>query len=92
MLKPCSRTTRSTTSRVCGETSGRPLITRETVAIETPAARAISRIVALDWSPLPSLRAILAFKHNPTGNGYGIAAQIEKSFLRQPLDFGVTKC
>jgi len=34
------------------------LITRETVAIETPAARAISRIVALDWSPLPSWRAL----------------------------------
>jgi predicted dehydrogenase len=36
------------------------LITRETVAIETPAARAISRIVALDCSPLPVLQIGLA--------------------------------
>jgi hypothetical protein len=42
------------------------LITRETVAIETPAARAISRIVALVWSPLPSFRAIrrIQAQHN----------------------------
>src|SRR3954465_7046210 len=37
--------TRETSSRVSGETSPRPLSTRETVAIETPAAWATSRIV-----------------------------------------------
>ena len=37
VVKPCSRTARSTASRVSGATSGRPLRTRETVAIETPA-------------------------------------------------------
>jgi hypothetical protein len=41
VANPCSRTTWSTASRVSGATSGRPLITRETVAIETPAALAI---------------------------------------------------
>src|ERR687891_343542 len=51
VLKPCSRTARSTASRVSGATSGRPLRTRETVAIETPAALATPRMVAR----LPSL-------------------------------------
>ena len=50
VLKPCSRTARITASRVSGATSGRPLRTRETVAIETPAALATPRIVArLPW-------------------------------------------
>ena len=51
MLNPCSRTTRSTVSRVLGETSGRPFRTRETVAIETPAASAMSRIVGGPFWP-----------------------------------------
>jgi len=46
VLKPWARTTCSTVSRVSGATSGRPLSTRETVAIETPARSAMSRIVA----------------------------------------------
>ena len=46
VLKPCSRTTCSTVSRVPAATSGRSLRTRETVAIETPARSAMSRIVA----------------------------------------------
>ena len=46
VVKLCWRTTSSTASRVSGATSGRPLSTRETVAIETPAARAMSRMVA----------------------------------------------
>ena len=46
IAKPWSRTTRRTVSRVSGATSGRSLRTRETVAIETPAALATSRIVA----------------------------------------------
>ena len=50
VLKPCSRTARRTASRVSGATSGRPLRTRETVAIETPAALATPRMVArLPW-------------------------------------------
>lgn len=35
----------STRSRVCGATSDRPLITRETVGTETPANRAIIAMV-----------------------------------------------
>ena len=46
VLKRWSRTARRTASRVAGATSGRPFRTRETVAIETPAALATSRIVA----------------------------------------------
>ena len=46
VVKLWARATRRTASRVAGETSGRPLITRETVATETPAASATSRIVA----------------------------------------------
>ena len=45
-VKPWSRTTRSTAPRVSAATPGRSLSTRDTVAIETPAALAISRIVA----------------------------------------------
>src|SRR5215218_2937051 len=52
VLNPWSRTTRSTASRVSGATSGRPLSTRETVAIDTPAALATSRIVALGLDEL----------------------------------------
>ena len=37
--------------RVLGETSGRPFRTRETVAIETPAASAMSRIVGGPFWP-----------------------------------------
>jgi hypothetical protein len=37
----------STAARVPGETSGRLLITRETVCVETPHMRAISLIVIL---------------------------------------------
>jgi hypothetical protein len=55
VLKPRARTTSSTASRVFGATSGRPLRTRDTVAIETPAALAISRIVA---RALPSVAAM----------------------------------
>src|SRR5947208_12248593 len=53
---------RSTDSRVSAETSGRPFKTRDTVAIETPAALAMSRIVARGRSaPLPlSVRASIA--------------------------------
>ena len=47
VVKPCWRTTSSTASRVSGATSGRSLSTRDTVAIETPAILAMSRIVAL---------------------------------------------
>ena len=46
VLKPCSRTTWSTVSRVSGATSGRSFRTRDTVAIDTPARSAMSRIVA----------------------------------------------
>jgi hypothetical protein len=43
--KPRSRTAPRTLSRVAAATSGRPFITRDTVAIDTPAVRATSRIV-----------------------------------------------
>ena len=43
--KPSSRTAPRTLSRVAVATSGRPFITRDTVAIDTPAVRATSRIV-----------------------------------------------
>ena len=42
---PRSCTTRSTAARVSGATCGCRLSTREIVATETPASRAISRIV-----------------------------------------------
>ncbi len=45
-VKPWSRTTRRTAPRVSAATPGRSLSTRDTVAIETPAALAISRMVA----------------------------------------------
>ena len=53
-VKPWSRTTRSTAPRVSAATPGRSLRTRETVAIETPAALAISRMVARAF-PLSSV-------------------------------------
>ena len=53
-LKLCSFTTRSTVSRVSGETSPRPFTTRETVAIETPANSAISRIVTRAFRGRPA--------------------------------------
>ena len=42
------RISRWTASRVSADTSGRSLITRETVATETPAMRAMSRIVGFE--------------------------------------------
>ncbi len=51
VVNPWSRTARITASRVAGATSGRPLRTRETVAIETPAALATSRIVDRAFAP-----------------------------------------
>ena len=55
VAKPWARTAASTASRVFGETSGRPLRTRETVAIETPAASATSRIVARACAISPTI-------------------------------------
>ena len=52
--KLSARTCSITASRVSGETSGRSLTTRETVATETPARRATSRIVARP-GPFPVL-------------------------------------
>ncbi len=43
--KPCSAMAASIVRRVSGDTSGRLLITRETVCVETPVMRAISLIV-----------------------------------------------
>src|SRR2546423_893135 len=58
-----SRTARRTASRVAGAPSGRPLSTRETVAIETPAALATSRIVEQALMPRSSSDAIVLSKH-----------------------------
>src|SRR5438105_4589558 len=66
-----------TTRRVSGATSPRPLRTRETVAIETPARSAISRIVILgsgrsgtgsDTSPLKQVPE--RFGNNRAKYGY----------------------
>ena len=46
---PCSAIAASTAARVSGDTSGRLLITRETVWTDTPVMRAISLIVTLCW-------------------------------------------
>jgi hypothetical protein len=56
------------------------LITRETVAIDTPAAWAISRMVALVWSPLPSFRAMAGIQAHSTGNGYTGTAPSGRNF------------
>src|SRR5438067_523718 len=62
-----------TSSRVSGETSPLPLRTRETVAIETPASSATSRIVTRDGRLLPSrvgsARAIAPLKQVPEHSG-----------------------
>ena len=47
--KPCRAIAASTAARVSGDTSGRLLMTRETVCTETPVMRAISLIVTLCW-------------------------------------------
>jgi len=55
--KPTDVIAASTAWRVAGDTSGRLLMTRETVCIETPHMAAISRIVTLCWRgmvPTPS--------------------------------------
>ena len=46
---PCCAIAASTEARVSGDTSGRLLMTRETVWTETPVSRAISLIVTLCW-------------------------------------------
>ena len=46
---PCSAMAASTERRVSGDTSGRLLMTRETVWVETPVIAAISLIVTLCW-------------------------------------------
>src|SRR4051794_9153423 len=74
--KPCSWTTFSTASRVSGATSGRSLSTRETVAIETPAALATSRIVVRGFGSEVSAEAI------------GVSGQeIDRKRLRQTAPF-----
>ena len=60
-----SRTTWRTDSRVSGATSGRSLRTRETVAIETPARSAMSRIVARPRKRCSGLRSAWAMRDLP---------------------------
>ena len=68
-MYPRSRTTLWTSSRVSGETSPRPLTTRETVAIETPARSAISRIVTFPFAWLARQPSQRALKHVPELSG-----------------------
>src|SRR5215471_5952761 len=61
--KPCSAITRCTRSRVMGSTLVLLFSTRETVDFETPARRAISRMVGFITRELPHL------DHTRTING-----------------------
>jgi hypothetical protein len=68
---PCSAMAASTARRVSGDTSGRLLMTRETVWVETPVIAAISLIVTLCWRCKlgPSSRV-----PDAVPGGFGIAA------------------
>src|SRR5262245_24359414 len=67
VVKRSSRATRSTFSRVSDATSGRPLSTRETVAIDTSAALATSLIVERLLPRWSSSDAIALSKHHRPG-------------------------
>src|SRR3954470_15959298 len=58
VVYPCSRTILWPSSRVPGATSSRPFITRETVATDTPARPAISRIVTRERAAVSSVVVI----------------------------------
>src|SRR2546423_7264931 len=71
-----------TRSRVSSETSPRPFITRETVAIETPASSAIWRIVSrggATWAML-AIEACSGTFRNSTD-------PVSPQFAREGLDF-----
>src|SRR3990172_7971602 len=92
---PVAAMTASTDLRVSGDTSGRPLITRDTVCVETPHMRAISLMVILCWKDTSGPRwfdglcwAVQDGIVNDNGNDNGDWSDVQgltEGFRRQTL-------
>ena len=93
--KPVAAMAASTAARVRGETSGRLLMTRETVWVETPHMRAISlivmRLMVLQWSVPKRVRRLASSPLgcygtvivNVSGNDNGTSDRIHKCRARR---------